>query len=607
MLQSPIRLRLPGCSSAHRALRGLILAWSVAICAAAAPGYGATPLNARSPLGIDVLSMNYYNDEQPFLNIFRTEGVSRSTPEGWITHSGSTWETREEAYLQLDPEGYPTSLSASSADPHRPQRFNSVGVLLLRGLANSNVGKGPPYRPGRYIVLYDGQGTLNYGFDAKLVSSSTGRDILDVANPTTGGGIDLRITSTDPTHTGNYIRNIRVVKAEEENLLKAGEVFRPSYLKLMQRFAVIRLMQWLGIDDSGGAIVNWSERSMLKDGGWGTEHGVPIEIAVQLCNAVRADCWLNVPHAANDDYIGHMASLVHDLLGTHQKLYIEFSNEVWNSGYAQYAFATARGRALWPGAGVSDFDYNRSWFGMRTAQMCDTWKAIWRSDASRLVCVLGAQAANPYTATQSLACPLWRGARRAPCASHNIDAVAIAPYFGGSFPSAWISQPDGGLASLFAAMITRNDRSIPERGWLGQISAFEAAYRRALASYRLPLNGYEGGQTLVGFPAFQNGSPMVNLFIAANRDPRMAAAYTAALNAWKANGGQVWALFADVGQPSQYGEWGALESFLDAEGPFDSASPKWRAIQSFIANNPCWWSGCAGVIAETADPPPARH
>jgi hypothetical protein len=580
---------------------------SVGLLASVVGADGATPLNARSPLGINVLSMSYYNAEQPFLNVFKTEAVSKSTPDGWITHSSAIWETHEEAYLQLDADGYPVSLLASAADPQRPQQFNSVGVLLLRGLGNSNAGRGPPYRPGKYIVLYDGQGTLAYGFDAKLITSSPGRDVIDVAHPSTGGGIDLRITSTDPRHTGNHIRNIRVVKAEEESLLGEGEVFRPGYLKVMQKFAVIRLMQWLGIDDRGGAIANWSDRSMPSDGGWGSEHGVPIEIAVQLCNAVSADCWLNVPHAANDDYIIRMASLVHTMLGAHQKLYIEFSNEVWNSGYAQYAYAAARGQALWPGSRVSDYDYNRNWFGMRTAQMCDLWKGIWESDASRLICVLGAQAANPYTATQSLECPLWRAPHGAPCAHHNINAVAIAPYFGGGVPAIWASQSDRGLASLFAAMSTRNDRAIPEGGWLGQISTFEAVYQRVLAHYRLPLIGYEGGQTLVGFPAAQDGSALVNLFTAANRDARMAAAYTAALNSWKTNGGQVWALFADVSPPGQYGEWGALEAFVDADLPLESAPPKWRAIQSFIARNPCWWPGCAGVSAGAADRPQTLH
>ena len=90
--------------------------------------------------------------------------------------------------------------------------------MLERGLPNSNAGTGLPYRAGRYVVLYEGQGTLEYGFDAKLVSSSPGRDVFQVASPSEDG-IEFRITATDPNHNGNYIHNIRVVKAEEEGLL----------------------------------------------------------------------------------------------------------------------------------------------------------------------------------------------------------------------------------------------------------------------------------------------------------------------------------------------------------------------------------------------------
>jgi hypothetical protein len=122
------------------------------------PGYAvaATAANAKSPLGINLMQMDYYNPEQPFLNIFKTTGVTPSTPTGWWTHAGENWDTGEEAYLQLDANGYPTTLAASSADPHSPQLFTSVGVLLERGLPNSNAGSGPRYRAGRYVVLYDG-------------------------------------------------------------------------------------------------------------------------------------------------------------------------------------------------------------------------------------------------------------------------------------------------------------------------------------------------------------------------------------------------------------------------------------------------------------------
>src|SRR5450631_2826835 len=159
----------------------------------------ATPANTKSPLGINLMEMSYFNPEQPFLNIFKTSGVTRSTPTGWSTHESGTFDTHEQAYLQLDANGYPTTLTASSADPHSPQLFTSVGVLLERELPQANGGTGLPYRAGRYVVLYDGQGTLEYTFDAKLVSSSPGRDVFNVASPS-NQGIDLRITATDPNH-----------------------------------------------------------------------------------------------------------------------------------------------------------------------------------------------------------------------------------------------------------------------------------------------------------------------------------------------------------------------------------------------------------------------
>jgi hypothetical protein len=561
----------------------------------------ATPANEQSPLGMNLLQMSYFNAEQPFLNIFKTTGVSRAEPKWWITHSNSTWDTGEQAYLQLDADGYPTTLNASAADPHSPQLFTSVGVLLLRDLPNANAGTGLPYRAGEYVVLYDGQGTLSYGLDAKLLSAKPGRDVIYVI-PTSGGGIDLRIAATDPHHTGNYIRNIRVVKDEEERLLKAGQIFRPGFLRLLERFRVIRAMQWLDVDEAGGELTSWSSRPLQTDAGWGSKRGVPVEVVLQLCNAIGSDCWLNVPHKASDDYIARMADLAHSALGTSQKLYIEFSNEVWNPTYDQYNYGAKQGKAVWPGVTATPEDYNRNWYGMRTAQMCDIWKSKWGVDASRVICVLGAQSGNPETATRSLNCPLWNGG---PCAKHNINAVAISPYFGFSVPVAWTSQPDGGLNSLFMSMKEQNDPTVPEGGWLAAASRAEAAYHKALADYRLPLIGYEGGQSFVGFPKYEDDSAVVKLYISANRDPRMAGVYTTALQNWRANGGQTWALFGDVCAPSKYGEWGALESFQDTVDPVSKAPPKWQAIQNFISSNPCWWPGCSGHVAAVAGPTPA--
>ena len=96
-------------------------------------------------------------------------------------------------------------------------------------------------------------------------------------------------------------------------------------------------------------------------------------------------------------------------------------------------YATEQGQAMWPNGGVSPFLFNRNWYGMRTAQMCDIWKSMWGPDSSRVICVLGAQGGgNSGTAKQSLDCPLWTGDRECAVLETHINAVAIASYFANS-------------------------------------------------------------------------------------------------------------------------------------------------------------------------------
>lgn len=569
----------------------------------APPASAATSANANSPLGINLNNLSFYDPEQPFLNIFKTTGInSQGSPRAWSTRSKMMGETQEEAYLQLDSSGYPTTLRANSSDPNSSQDFVQVCTLLLR-LNPSNAGSGLPYRPGQYVILYDGVGTLSVGFDAKMVSTSRsasgGRDVFDVASPTRNG-VRLCITQTDPA---NHVRNIRVVKAEEESLLDQGNIFAPAFLNLLKNFRVIRAMAWLKIDGRPTPPPgNWASRPQLSDAGWGSWKGAPLEAVISLCNAVSADCWINVPHTADDDYITQMATLVHQQLGSTQKVYVEFSNEVWNTSYLQYHYATEQGAALWP-SNPKPFKGNRDWYGMRVAQMCDIWAQVWGGDDSRVHCLLAAQGAVTATAIESLNCPLWSGA---PCYKHHITDVAIAPYFGWpakQVPRTWMTLDSRTLVDdIFKQFETGGLVTNPFTGFSGgavrQQSDEEAEYQKALAPYHLPIIAYEGGQGVQGFPFFRDGSAVENAYIAANRDSRMTAVYTKALEDWKANGGQTYVIFNDVQAPSQYGEWGALESFMDTVSPLSSAPPKWQAIQNFIANNPCWWPGCSGTVAQ---------
>jgi hypothetical protein len=540
--------------------------------------HAATSLNAQSAMGLNLADVSYYSTEQPFINSF-------VTADQWITHSNATWDTNEEKYLKLDANGWPITLN--SVNEPAEQKFDSLGVLFLLGMPSTTNGT---YPAGQYIVLYEGEGTLNYGFDAALVRRSPGRDVINITP--SNKGIDLRIVATDPHHNGNYLRNIKVVAAEHEGAAKAGQIFSPTFLKLIQNARALRFMDWFRTNNS--AISSWADRPVPTNAFFGTPKGVPIEIAIQLANSVSADAWMNVPVMADDNFIRKMATLVHGQLGGTQKVYVELSNEVWNSAFGQFKYAVSKGKALWPNRSSSrgDFEYNRQWFGMRTAQMCDIWRSVWRSDP-RLVCVLAAQAAWSFSATEALNCSYWT--EGAPCSGHGIDAVAIAPYMGGAVPSAWTSEPDKGLTKLFQSLYSQNDRAIPAGGFMAQSTEWTRDYVRTLAPFKLPLLAYEGGQT------FANGATdeLNNLYIAANRDPRMGLAYARYFEQWKISGGQLFMYFHDVGVGSKYGSWGAMESIMQPTIPLSSAPPKWQAIQKFMLENPCWWRNCSGTVGLT--------
>jgi hypothetical protein len=554
----------------------------------------ATSNNSTSPLGINLGGISYFSPEMPFIDNFKSNG-------SWITQAPGVWDTNEEQYLNLDSNGWPINLIAINEPT--AQQFKSVSVLLMRNYPSTPNGY---YPAGQYYVIYQGQGTITYGFDASLVSHSAGQDIINVAAPSTNGLI-LQITATDPNHTGNYLRNIQVIKAENLAAFNAGQIFNPAFLTLIQNFRAIRFMDWMNTNNS--TLSSWSARPLQTNAFWGGTYGAPIEVAVALANATGADAWLNIPVMADNNYITQMATLVHGSLGASQKVYVELSNEVWNGTYTQYNYAQTQGQATFPAGLSSPYGYNRNWYGMRVAQSCDIWKSVWGTDSSRVICVMGAQAANSYTATESLSCPFWTAG--APCSGHGIGAIAIAPYFGNTVPYAWTSQSDGGLASLFASLTTQNDPSIPVGGWLSQSSSWEAAYAPVVASYKLPLVSYEAGQ---GFESFPNGvtssgsnNPLTNLFIAANRDSRMGAAYTSYLQSWKTNGGTLLMHFNDAGAYSQYGEWGALESIMQTTKPLSSSPPKWQALMGFISSNPCWWTNCAGTVGVSAVPMPPSN
>ena len=169
----------------------------------------------------------------------------------------------------------------------------------------------------------------------------------------------------------------------------------------------------------------------------------------------------------------------------------------------------------------------------------------------------------------------------------GIDAVAIAPYFGNYIGNpnnenqleSWSQEPDGGLNKLFQEITEGGLLSnSPEGGALNKAYGDMAAYAELAQQEDLQLLAYEGGQHLVGTRGLENNQAVSDLFIAANRDPRMGKIYRDYLEQWFDTGGDLFINFNNIETISKWGSWGALESL------YQQGSPKYDAIIDFIQN-----------------------
>jgi hypothetical protein len=101
----------------------------------------------------------------------------------------------------------------------------------------------------------------------------------------------------------------------------------------------------------------------------------------------------------------------------------------------------------------------------------------------------------------------------------------------------------------------------------------------------MKLIAYEGGQSF--YDTASGTCPgWVPLITAAERDARMATAYSAYLNYWQTNVGSTSAninnIFNDIYPFSSYGMWGLLESVMQPLSPMSSAPPKYQAAMKYI-------------------------
>lgn len=532
--------------------------------------------------------------------------------------------------------GYPQSLS-----PRGPflrallfgTNINNTDVRPPGWPAHDNLGK------GRYVVTWQGNADVRLKNGSIVLAESTG----GVATGSFNNGRRVYICSTVPEslEIRQIVTPITDLKVwlpavddpatgtnESLNSSLEGQLFHPL---LLQRIAdsdwgFIRFMDWGKTNASPQqdwvdrrlpnhifqtGIINNRQPANAAPGDRDT--GVAWEHMVALCNATNRNMWINVPHLATADYITKLAQLIRfgsdgvnpytspnpspvfPPLNQNLKVYVEFSNEIWSSGFSfpQGNWAEEQA-AITPGLGTGTD--NKAKFTAR--KFCDTWRifqTVFAGSTSRVVRV-----AAVFTALDAYSRPFMTeigtyGQTLSPTV--RPDVLALTTYFGNDiqgfvntsgFTTGKLFSDPYWQSALFATHMHLAFTEWKRRILAGDSAAGSgpdatgtsggfASSLRTLAKETMtaicpqdanappciPLIAYEGGPSIFT-DAIDSGSTTdddgVTIFMEAmNRDPRIADVYRIHLDLAKSKGLWTHNPYTDTSQWSRFGQWGHLE------------------------------------------------
>ena len=497
---------------------------------------------------------------------------------------------------QLSGNGYPLVVPAGTAAVYS-RVFNGTlhkesglikGLFTLTWKGNADVRL--TNIPSGTQQSGSGSGSLVDGTRTYLVTGDLGAGIvgvyqIDPKNPLTSIKV-MMPDPADPTHKS----------------IDPSVIFHPSLMQHLREanWAYIRTMDLTHAN--GNPQKEWSDRQTPDylsqvDQGNGTaaepilQTGSAWEFAVAMANEADKNLWICVPYMASDDYITKLSQLicfgsdgvnpypgpvgkpVWAPLHSNLKLYIEYSNEMWNLAFGQNTWASTKA--------MDEFkDPSEVGVGKIVGQRdCQIWSIFEKTfgSSSRLVRVAGGSLAFPDYSKSVLNEISAEGPKQVP--PTKADATETAPYFQYSIPEWAAAQswfPDYVKSNTLPAPALKATLAEWDRAMLSD--AYNTQETWPLVAGGVPLICYEGGPDPT-FPIWQFPDQKVSyaasqLGFLIQRDSGIRELYENWLNMSRAEGMRIFGMYT----LSAGGAFSHLE-YLDE--PLASA-PKYQVVLDWL-------------------------
>jgi hypothetical protein len=396
-----------------------------------------------------------------------------------------------------------------------------------------------------------------------VVSSAQGADY---------GLFIIEFTNTKRTPTGVKGSGLTQFRMNRPGYdIATSKTFTDPFLAALTgiRFSAIRFMDFTmtnGGDPKYPARTTWTHRKHKEDASQdriapiGKNDGGAWEYIIELCNTVKMDPWINIPVSADSGYIASLAQLFKDNLVQGLHIYVESSNEVWNTapGFEQSLYSQEEADTLKIGEHENH--------ARRTVQIAKIFSQVFGSGSSNTKVRVILCSHKPML--KWWVSPMLAYVAKTFGPPRNfIYAIACQTYFGGSDST----NPNVNKILSNCHADIANQINETGGGEAGRKQWIKVAKDSGLVG---GFCSYEGG------PDHGGGSTdNITNRITAERDPRMGSIWTYNLDtAFFQLGGNLAMQFTLSSAYTRYGCWGLTDDIIKPD-----RNAKYKAAQDVAA------------------------
>lgn len=325
-----------------------------------------------------------------------------------------------------------------------------------------------------------------------------------------------------------HIEDVKIMRPGYD--LDETRTIDPRYTDLLADFTTLRFMPYLSAnthqvdnqwDCNGPASIDWEDRASpnnpqtlngRKGGAW--------EWAVEICNELDKDMWINVPLIASDQYVRELAKHIKGNLKPTLNVNIELGNETWNTAGGFCCF-----RQLQDHFCGDNWGCHQRWPAKRLKTVVDIFAEVfgWSEINNRIRAILCGQvgyASDGHGWTIKAGLRYLEDSVGEGTARKYLYAVGAAPYFNARDATDGVTTILDSMESSIDNYIfgefsneyhSQSDQYMGNKleGWLGEAG-----------QYGLKLYAYEGGPDMDYTSGGADDHPDK---LAAMKDPRMTA------------------------------------------------------------------------------------